>query len=61
MYETCEGCGSLQREDWAKGKTAYRCMNREAGQRRGYVVEVEKAELTPALVRPAWCPKKHGK
>lgn len=58
MAETCKGCGALQKEEWARGKIAFRCMDRDAGQRRGHVIEVEKAELTPSVIRPAWCPRK---
>ena len=57
MAETCKGCGAIQKEEWPKGKAAYRCMAPES-ERRGHVSEVEKAEFTPSVLRPAWCPSK---
>ena len=57
MAETCKGCGAIQKEEWPKGKAAYRCMAPER-PRRGHVIEVEKAEFTPSVIRPAWCPRK---
>ena len=58
MAETCKGCGALQKEGWAKGRVAFRCMNREAGIYRGRVVDTEKSGVDPTLIRPAWCPRK---
>lgn len=57
MAETCRGCSAVHKDLWPKGKTAYRCMDPEAGQRRGRVVEVSR-EKDPSLLRPAWCPRK---
>lgn len=58
MAETCRGCSAVHKEFWHKGKTAYRCMDPKAGQHRGYVIEITKAEFEPSLIRPAWCPRK---
>lgn len=58
MAETCKGCSAVHKELWPKGKAAYRCMDPEAGQRRGHVIETAKAEYEASLIRPAWCPRK---
>lgn len=48
---TCEGCEHVISEEWAKGKTAYRCNM--TGPRKGYVVG--QTYFLPYI--PAWCPK----
>lgn len=58
MAETCKGCGAIQKEEWPKGKAAYRCMNRDAGERCGRVVEVAKRDVDASLICPEWCPRK---
>lgn len=48
---TCEGCEHLEREEWTKDKTAYRCG--APGRCKGYLVGVKR--FNPYI--PAWCPK----
>lgn len=56
MAETCKGCGAIHKEEWPKGKAAYRCMAPES-ECRGRVIDVSR-EKDPTLSRPAWCPRK---
>ena len=44
---TCEGCGELITEPWAKGKTGYRCG--ATGPQRGYTVGI--ARFTVAIAK----------
>ncbi len=48
---TCKGCESLTPEDFAPGKTDYRCGH--PGPRQGHTVGIIR--LNPYI--PAWCPK----
>ena len=49
---TCDGCAFLKSEDWARGKTAFRCF--APGPNKGYHMGTER--VFPWI--PAWCPVK---
>lgn len=55
----CNGCRMATTEAWPKRRRALRCMNRDAGQKRGAVIGFLPAGYEDYPVyTPAWCPER---